>query len=230
MLQSLNASLSLAILTILSTFAIASQAQTSNLISQNSVKCNPSGTTVEMKKCAQDRYDAADKKLNQVYQQMIAKLSGEEKNRLVEAEKAWINFRDRTCKFESAQALGGTLEGLLYIGCLERVTSERTTYLQNYGRQRNQGGARSSNNNLPQVATVKGLVAGDIMCYATLTDEKNVERRVGASFEICEKKAQFLNKKVRLTYTLSNVNDCQSNEPCGKTRKEMLITRMEIIR
>lgn len=228
--QFLKASLFLTTLTVSSSFVITSQAQTRPLTSQNTIKCNPAGTTVEMKKCAQDRYDAADKKLNQVYQQMLGKLTGEEKNRLVNAEKAWIAFRDRTCEFEAAQALGGTLEGLLYMGCLERVTQERTTYLQNYGKQRNAGGGRSGNNNLPQVGTVKGLVTGDLMCYATLIDEKNVERRVGASFEICEKRSQFLNKKVRLTYTLTNVNDCQSSEPCGKTRKEMLITRMEIIR
>jgi len=221
MLKNITKSLVLAALTLSSTLAISTSAQ--------DIKCNPAGNTAEMKKCAADRYAAADKKLNQVYQQNISKLSGERRNRLIKAQTAWITFRDTTCNFEAAEALGGTLEGLLYAGCLERVTSERTAYLQQYF-ARPEGGGRSDNNSLPKVGTVRSLVDGDLMCYATLIDEKNIERKVGATFEICAKKAQFLNKKVRLTYTLANVNDCQSIEPCGKTRQELLITKMEIIR
>lgn len=221
MLKNITKSLVLAALTLSSTLAISSSAQ--------DVKCNPAGNTVEMRKCASDSYAAADKKLNQVYQQHISKLSGEYKNRLIQAQRAWITFRDTTCNFEAGYALGGTLEPLLYARCLGRVTSERTAYLQQYFAEV-EGGSRSSNESLLKVGTVRSLVDGDLMCYATLIDEKNVERRVGASFEICAKKAQFLNKKVRLTYTLANINDCQSIEPCGKTRQEVLITKMEIIR
>lgn len=215
------------ILTFSSALVTSSYAQPSSLISQT-VKCNAAGSTAEMKKCADESYQAADRKLNQVYQSTISRLTGEEKNRLIQAQRAWIPFRDKTCSFEAAEALGGTLEGLLYTGCLERLTTERTTYLQKVfsARQTNQ----PTNNNFPQVATVKNLVQGDIMCYATLVDERNTQRQVGASFEICNQRTRFLNKKVRLTYTMSNVNDCQSNEPCGKTRREMLITRMEIVR
>ncbi|HLO48570.1 MAG TPA: lysozyme inhibitor LprI family protein [Kamptonema sp.] len=221
MLENITKSLVLATLTLSSVLAISSSAQ--------DIKCNPAGNTLELRKCASDRYAAADKKLNQVYQQNISKLSGEYKNRLIKAQTAWITFRDTTCNFEAGYALGGTLEPLLYTRCLERVTSERTTYLQQYF-SRSEGGGRSDNNSLPKVGTVRSLVDGDLMCYATLVDEKNIERKVGATFDICAKKAQFLNKKVRLTYAITNVNDCQSSEPCGKTRQEMLITKMEIIR
>ena len=220
MLKKITRSLILAALTLSSAMAVSSSAQ--------DVKCNPAGNTLEMRKCASERYAAADKKLNQVYQQNISKLSGEYKSRLIKAQTTWITFRDTTCNFEAGYALGGTLEPLLYIGCLERVTSERTAYLQQYF-SRSEGGGRSDNN-LPKIGTVRSLVDGDLMCYATLLDEKNVERKVGATFEICAKKAQFLNKKVRLTYAMTNVNDCQSSEPCGKTRQEMVVTKMEIIK
>ena len=79
---------------------------------------------------------------------------------------------------------------------------------------------------LPQVATVKSMQQGDLMCYITLIEPNKVKRDVGATFEICEQRKQFLNKKVRLSYKLLNVNDCQSNEPCGKTRKEWLVVKM----
>ncbi|MUG95714.1 hypothetical protein F7734_26505 [Scytonema sp. UIC 10036] len=81
----------------------------------------------------------------------------------------------------------------------------------------------------PTVGTIKELVTGDLMCYVTLLDEKNLERRVGASFEICAKEKTFLNKKVRLTYGNARINDCQSIEPCGKTRIETIVTKMEIV-
>lgn len=82
----------------------------------------------------------------------------------------------------------------------------------------------------PKIGTVKELVNGDLMCYATLIDENGIEYSVGASFEICAEEATFVNKKVRVFYKLESVNDCQSAEPCGKTRKEYLITKMEILK
>ncbi|OCQ94705.1 hypothetical protein BCD67_04375 [Oscillatoriales cyanobacterium USR001] len=223
MLKKITNSLLLATLTLSSAVAVYGQAQ--------NVRCNPSGSTIEMRKCASDSYKAADKKLNEVYQKYISKMSGERKNRLIEAQRAWIVFRDTTCSFEGAEALGGTLEPLLVTSCLGRVTNERTAYLEKYFANQNDPSRSDNNdNNLPKVGTVKSLVDGDLMCYATLLDEKNIERRIGASFEICAKKSQLIDRKVRLTYTLSNVNDCQSIEPCGKTRKEMLITKMELIK
>jgi hypothetical protein len=53
---------------------------------------------------------------------------------------------------------------------------------------------------------------------------------LGAVFEICEQAKKFQNKKVTLTYKKIRVSDCQSAEPCGKTRKEMLIVKMKAIR
>jgi hypothetical protein len=80
-----------------------------------------------------------------------------------------------------------------------------------------------------QIATVKELVNGDLMCYVTLVDDKGIENRVGASFEICADEKKFLNKKVRAIFTVESVNDCQSAEPCGKTRQESIITKMEVL-
>ncbi|MBD2439137.1 hypothetical protein [Nostoc sp. FACHB-110] len=82
---------------------------------------------------------------------------------------------------------------------------------------------------LPNIGKVKELVNGDLLCYATLIDEQGVEHQVGASFEICAESAKFLNKKVRASYTIESVSDCQSAEPCGKTKKESIITKMEVL-
>ncbi|MUG98181.1 hypothetical protein F7734_40090 [Scytonema sp. UIC 10036] len=88
-----------------------------------------------------------------------------------------------------------------------------------------------SSNQRPTVATVKSMVNGDISCYVTLVDAKEKKyQEVPATFEICDREKTFLNKKVRLTYTKERVNDCQSAEPCGKTRIATLISRMTIVR
>ncbi len=82
----------------------------------------------------------------------------------------------------------------------------------------------------PKVGTVKELVNGDLMCYVTLVDKKGIEYNVGATFDICADDKKFVNKKVRAVYEIKSVNDCESAEPCGKTRKESIITKMEIIK
>ncbi|MBD2629370.1 hypothetical protein [Trichormus variabilis] len=81
----------------------------------------------------------------------------------------------------------------------------------------------------PEVGTVKELVNGDLLCYVTLVDENGTKYNEGASFEICAEEAKFLNKKVRASYTIESVSDCQSIEPCGKSRKESIITKMELL-
>ncbi|MFM5896393.1 MAG: hypothetical protein ACKPE1_16245 [Dolichospermum sp.] len=88
---------------------------------------------------------------------------------------------------------------------------------------------KKSANQQPKEGTVKKIVNGDLMCYVTLVDNKGIEHNVGASFEICADEKKFINKKVRVVYEVTSVNDCQSAEPCGKSRKELIITKMEVV-
>ncbi|MFM2061703.1 MAG: hypothetical protein RLZZ507_1373 [Cyanobacteriota bacterium] len=87
----------------------------------------------------------------------------------------------------------------------------------------------TTKNKSPQIGTVKELVNGDLLCYVTLVDDQGVENRVGASFEICAEERKFLDKKVRAIFTVESVNDCESAEPCGKTRQESIITKIEVL-
>ncbi len=88
---------------------------------------------------------------------------------------------------------------------------------------------KSNTSNQPKVATIKNMVNGDLKCYVSLVDEKGAEREIGATFEVCEDKDKLLNKKVNLSYENVNVNDCESAEPCGKTKIESLIAKMEVV-
>ncbi|MBF2007717.1 MAG: hypothetical protein IGS49_20240 [Chlorogloeopsis fritschii C42_A2020_084] len=81
----------------------------------------------------------------------------------------------------------------------------------------------------PTVGTVKSMQNGDLLCYVILVDENGNEHNLGADFDICAQEKAFLNKKVRVYYETASVSDCQSAEPCGKTRKESIVTKMEIL-
>ncbi|MEA5597031.1 hypothetical protein [Rivularia sp. UHCC 0363] len=81
----------------------------------------------------------------------------------------------------------------------------------------------------PKFATIREIVQGDLKCYVTLIDEQDKEQTIGASFEICAQEKEFINKKVKLSYDILNFNDCESNEPCGKTKKESAIVKMEVV-
>ncbi|MEC4802631.1 MAG: hypothetical protein SAJ12_02515 [Jaaginema sp. PMC 1079.18] len=79
----------------------------------------------------------------------------------------------------------------------------------------------------PEVATIQKIVQGDSMCYVTLTDTTGQEYDVGASFEICEQQDTLLNREVNLRYEVTSIQDCQSIEPCGRSRLERIIVAAE---
>lgn len=94
--------------------------------------CNNPQTQTEMNICAGIAYRNADRKLNQVYQQLMPKLPASRRQRLIAAQQAWIRFRDTSCDFETTAVAGGTMAPMIYGGCLARVTEQRIKDLQNY--------------------------------------------------------------------------------------------------
>ncbi len=81
---------------------------------------------------ATNSLQAADKKLNQVYQQVVSSLSSEAKQLLTTGQQSWIKFRDNNCNFEVYSSRGGTGYEVFRNGCLERLTKQRTKDLQDY--------------------------------------------------------------------------------------------------
>jgi hypothetical protein len=82
-------------------------------------------------------------------------------------------------------------------------------------------------NSFPSSGKVIKLTNGDLMCYVEINTRSKMYQ-LGADFDICNQ-TKLLNQQVRLTYQRSKVNDCQSSEPCGKTRIENLIVKMKLI-
>ncbi|GBD53340.1 DUF1311 domain-containing protein [Microcystis aeruginosa NIES-298] len=94
--------------------------------------CNNPQTQSEMNICASIAYQNADRKLNQVYRQLLPKLSAARKQKLITAQQAWIKFRDSSCEFERSAYEGGSIAPMIYGFCLANVTEQRTKDLQRY--------------------------------------------------------------------------------------------------
>ncbi|MFN9735327.1 MAG: lysozyme inhibitor LprI family protein [Microcystis sp.] len=94
--------------------------------------CNNPQTQSEMNICASIAYQNADRKLNQVYRQLLPKLSASRKQKLISAQQAWIKFRDSSCEFERSAYEGGSMAPMIYGFCLADVTEQRTKDLQRY--------------------------------------------------------------------------------------------------
>lgn len=92
-------------------------------------------TTLAILKCNDTEYKRVDAELNRVYKELVAKLSPARRALLVKAEQRWIAFRDAECTFSASVAAGGTLEGVIYGGCLIDLTPKRTKELRVYLKQ-----------------------------------------------------------------------------------------------
>jgi uncharacterized protein YecT (DUF1311 family) len=120
-------------LTIGLTIAIAfSGVNVSSIAGERNINCQNPQSNIEYKECARRDYVAADKQLNNVYQKISARLKGDEKKRLVNAQLAWIKFRDSNCDFEVYRNLGGTGYGGFLSNCLERMTKARIQELETW--------------------------------------------------------------------------------------------------
>ncbi|MEH2047691.1 lysozyme inhibitor LprI family protein [Nostoc sp.] len=96
------------------------------------LNCNNPQTQAAINECTKLSYQNADKKLNQVYQQLISTLERPRKQKLIAAQQAWLKFRDTNCEFERSKYEGGSIASSIYFGCLENTTKLRTQELQEY--------------------------------------------------------------------------------------------------
>ena len=85
----------------------------------------------------------------------------------------------------------------------------------------------NKDNLFPTSGKVLKLTNGDLMCYVKI-NARGKNYQLGADFDICNQ-TKLLNQQVQLTYKRTKVNDCQSSEPCGKTKLKNLIVKMRSI-
>ncbi|NEP09530.1 MAG: DUF1311 domain-containing protein [Symploca sp. SIO2C1] len=120
--------------------AVETTAQTSTTITdeelaskETSLDCDNAQTQTEINACAALEAQAADKKLNEVYQQLQAKIQDSpQEQRLIEAQQKWIKFRDADCEYAKSQYEGGSIVPTIEAACITRLTEQRTKDLEEY--------------------------------------------------------------------------------------------------
>ncbi|MEY4927459.1 MAG: hypothetical protein RI894_1895 [Bacteroidota bacterium] len=86
-------------------------------------------TQAELNQTSAAEYKVADKQLNLVYNKVVKVADAQSKAALLEAEKAWIKYRDLHCKYACMQYDGGSIYPLMYNSCLTEMTKQRTKEL-----------------------------------------------------------------------------------------------------
>jgi uncharacterized protein YecT (DUF1311 family) len=104
------------------------------------VDCNNAQLQIEMTYCAHVDWEEADAALNTTYKAVQTRLKEQDKElavgelkaaeRLLDAQRAWITYRSAHCEVESFAARGGSMQSMLYSGCLAELTRHRTEELK----------------------------------------------------------------------------------------------------
>ena len=88
------------------------------------------GVTSEMLDCISAEFTRQDARLNENYKRLMSKLSATRKEGLLEAQRAWIKFRDTNCNFYYDPD-GGSAAHLAGSDCMLNATADRATELKN---------------------------------------------------------------------------------------------------
>lgn len=94
--------------------------------------CNKATNQMDLNHCAESNFESADKKLNEMYRAaMDAQGDDGSKGRLREAERAWIQRRDKECADQvGPREEGGSIWPMDLATCLEQKTATRIHELQ----------------------------------------------------------------------------------------------------
>ena len=88
-------------------------------------------TQYDMNICAGKLEEAADAKLNALYQKIAAQLDHNSLNQLIIAEQAWIKYRDENCRVPSIFPEAGSGAVADEAICMEQLTNDRIQALKN---------------------------------------------------------------------------------------------------
>jgi uncharacterized protein YecT (DUF1311 family) len=94
--------------------------------------CNQPQTTSQINNCAAALYQQADRRLNEVYKQVISKLNPRDREKLIDEQLAWIQRRDASCKDQGRMTPAGSAYAGARNACLATETDKRTAELEKY--------------------------------------------------------------------------------------------------
>ena len=99
-------------------------------VADEKVNCADPKGGYEESYCADLKYKAADKALNDAFKKVKVKLGKDQIKLLLAAQKGWLQLRDNQCSLEVFAARGATGYNGQYLGCLTELTTQRTKQLE----------------------------------------------------------------------------------------------------
>lgn len=95
----------------------------------HSLYCSHAESTAESQACLQRHLDAAQERLNGVYQDLTQILTGEALDTLKTLQNDWLAYRDSECLWEASLSDNPSLKRANELSCLARVTDDRADML-----------------------------------------------------------------------------------------------------
>ena len=103
--------------------------------SAQDVDCDNQLTQQDMNQCAEWDWQAADEELNGAYQEAVAWMRETDaglargdrgaEEALRAGQRAWVEFRDNACLAEAWPFTGGSIQPMVQMGCMARLTWAR---------------------------------------------------------------------------------------------------------
>ncbi len=92
------------------------------------------GTQLELNSCAANIYKIHDEELNKLYLEQMSHLqSAVTKERLKDAQRVWITYRDKSCLYEvGRREESGSIWPFAYEACMDYFTRQRIGDLKQY--------------------------------------------------------------------------------------------------
>lgn len=83
-------------------------------------------TNAAILSCNKSRYEASDKALNSIYKKVISTASAQQKEEIIKTQRAWVQFKERHCKYIYQSILPGAEAGIEEQICLWKTTENRS--------------------------------------------------------------------------------------------------------
>lgn len=109
----------------------------------HALDCANAVSTVDMNACAAQEQQQVEQQLNEVYQRVLAatpakvnaQIPAKPRQRLIEAQRAWVKFREADCKAVYELWADGSIRNLQLQGCMQEHAKLRIKQLEAFNQQ-----------------------------------------------------------------------------------------------
>jgi len=112
------------------TVALTTRPAPAQHMNEKDSPCAGVSVTSDLTSCLVKAGEAADARLNSIFRSIREKVDGADGQRLVAAERLWIQYRDANCTAERELYQHGTGGPPAYLACMEAMTRARTKELE----------------------------------------------------------------------------------------------------